>query len=106
VKSAVAVAPEKNEVKKSSAPIGDAGKAVYLQLGAVGSEAKAKSEWTRLSKKYAKDLKGLSLYVEKADLGKKGIFYRIKAGKVRDHATAEALCKSINKIEAGRCMIK
>ncbi len=63
-----------------------------VQLGAYGSESEARNAWTRLEKKFP-ELKGKTVYVVKADLGAKGIFYRLRAGGFAD---AKAFCAGLS----------
>lgn len=74
----------------------------YIQLAAVRSEADAKAKWAALQGQYP-SLKGLSLRVNKADLGAKGVFYRVQAGGVSADSAA-SLCAKI-KSAGGGCMI-
>lgn len=60
-----------------------------VQLGAVRSEADAKAEWQRLAKKYPSQLGSLSFSVQKADLGAKGVFWRVRGGPVSPDVGAE-----------------
>ena len=49
-------------------------------------------------------LGNLSLNVVRADLGPKGIFYRLRAGPLADKATARALCQVLAKKKVG-CLV-
>jgi hypothetical protein len=60
-----------------------------VQLGAVRSEADAKAEWQRLAKKYPSLLGSLGFSVQKADLGAKGVFWRVRGGPVSPDAGAD-----------------
>lgn len=75
---------------------------VYIQLAAVKSEGDAKTKWDKLKSSYP-SLNSLSLKVEKADLGAKGIFYRVQAGPT-SAANAATLCTKI-KAAKGDCLI-
>lgn len=75
---------------------------VYIQLAAVKSEADAKAKWAKLKSSYSA-LSSLSLKIQKADLGAKGIFYRVQAGPTStDNATS--ICAKI-KAAKGACLI-
>lgn len=56
-----------------------------------------------MSKKYSM-LKDLPYEVEKADLGAKGVFYRLKAGSLPTKADATALCSKL-KAAGGSCFV-
>ena len=64
----------------------------FLQLASVKSEQAAKGEWGRLQKSHAEILGDMDLKVQSADLGDRGVFYRIQTGPFPNQATAEDLC--------------
>ncbi len=77
----------------------------YVQLGSVRSAEGAEGEWKKIVGKYKSQLSSYSHRVEKADLGAKGVFYRIQAGPVsKDKAVAT--CASIKKVTPGGCLVK
>lgn len=63
-----------------------------IQLLASKSQAKAKLARTRMLKSHGKLLSGLAFTVDRADLGKRGVFYRLRAGPLADRDAAEKLC--------------
>jgi len=75
-----------------------------LQLGSERSEAKAHEVWERLSSQYPDLLKDVSLTVMKADLGSKGVFYRVQAGSIRDAVQAQQRCAELIKLRA-ECLV-
>jgi hypothetical protein len=83
-------------------PIG--ARAFKIQLSAVRTEAAAKTEWDKLKKAHPSVLGRLTLNVEKADLGQKGIYFRIQAGPFADRAAAEVACQELTKQKAS-CLI-
>jgi hypothetical protein len=68
-----------------------------LQLGAVRSESEARGEWQRLKRKNADLLGNLSAVAIRADLGDKGIYYRIQAGPLADATTADRVCGELRQ---------
>lgn len=66
-----------------------------VQLGAYRSEADAAKEWNRLNRKFPDELKDLQYFVERKDLGAKGIFYRLQAGPFDDSAAARLTCSKL-----------
>jgi cell division septation protein DedD len=68
-----------------------------IQLGAFKSESDAKAAWDKIIKRYTEALSGLKVFVERADLGDKGIFYRLKAGTVPNKSKAQELCDMMAK---------
>ncbi len=74
-----------------------------IQLGALKTEADAQAEWKRLVARNGNLLAGLSPSVQKADLGAKGIFYRLRGGPVSAEQGA-ALCVKL-KAAGQSCMV-
>lgn len=70
------------------------GGAWVLQLASVRSEAAAKSEWARISRANNDLLTGLSSEIVKADLGTKGVYWRLRAGSL-DEARARSICQQL-----------
>jgi hypothetical protein len=68
-----------------------------LQLGAVRSESEARGEWQRIKHKNGDLLGNLSGVAIRADLGDKGIYYRIQAGPVADAAAADRICGELRQ---------
>ncbi len=70
-------------------------RAFKIQLGAVRTEAAAWVEWDKMRKTYASVLGRLALNIERADLGTKGVYFRIQAGPFNDRAAADAACQEM-----------
>jgi SPOR domain len=75
-----------------------------LQLGAVRSEGVARAEWDRIKRTNPDLLGHLTAVAVRADLGDKGVYYRIQAGPVGDAATADRLCSALKQRHLG-CII-
>ena len=75
-----------------------------LQLMSTPNAAAVEKAWNSMKLKYSA-LKSLPHEVETADLGSKGIFYRLKAGAFIDRSDADKLCNSI-KNSGGTCLVK
>jgi cell division septation protein DedD len=88
----------------SAAPAGAPG--YRLQLGAVRSEDAAKQAWQRLRKAQPDLLGKLSVNVVRADLGEKGVFYRIQAGPIGDAAEATQSCAALKSRNVGCVLVK
>ena len=81
------------------------GNKFYVQLGSVQSKSKAEQEWQRLSAKYPDQLKDKPYRVEDADLGDRGIFYRVQAGPF-EQLTARTICRELkNAGKTGGCLV-
>lgn len=93
-------APEKvaeKAVAKKMAEKAPAAAKQMVQLGAFHSEGEARTEFGKMQKKYAA-LASLSPTVNRADLGEKGVFYRLRVAT----ADAKALC---GKLAGQACMV-
>ena len=75
-----------------------------VQLAASRSATAAKAEGERLKKKHADVLGSMSVNVVRADLGAKGVFYRIRLGPAGDKAKARTVCSSLSKRGQG-CLV-
>lgn len=76
-----------------------------VQIGAFRSEAEADSQWTRLQGKLGDYLDGKSQDVERADLGDKGTFYRLRIGPFASADDAKTYCSGL-KERGTDCLIK
>ena len=66
-----------------------------VQLVAAGTAAAAQAAWDRLSRTHAALLGDLPHRVERADLGARGVFYRLRVGPLADGASARRLCRDL-----------
>lgn len=90
--------------EKISIPAKAAAGSWQVQLMASTNRNAVAGSWASLSKKYPV-LKNLPYEIETADLGAKGIFYRLQAGAFSDRNGADALCKEIKSL-GGSCIVK
>lgn len=74
-----------------------------VQLAAFRDEPSARAEFKKLQKKYPA-LAGLSADIQRADLGAKGIYYRLRGGYM-DKPKAAELCVSL-KAQGQACFVK
>ncbi|MEI7607923.1 MAG: SPOR domain-containing protein [Rhodospirillaceae bacterium] len=86
--------------KPVALPPPSGGPVVRIQVGAVPREADAQTEWKRLQSRHRDLLGGLSLTVVRADLGDKGVYFRLQAGPV-DEARARAICDQLKSQNVG-----
>lgn len=104
----VVLAPQetKREAVKAPAPVAArpvTGSATRMvQLGAVRTEEAAKAEWRRLQTKFRNQLGNLTVNVQKADLGARGIYWRIQGGPVSE-AESKSICDAL-KAAAQSCI--
>ncbi len=81
-------------------------RAYRVQLGAVKSKTGAEKEALRLTGRHKSVLGGLKVKSVRADLGKRGIYYRLQAGPLADRAKAAALCTKFKARKQGCFVIK
>ena len=74
-----------------------------VQLMSSPNKAAVEKSWNEMSNKYAL-LKNVSHNVEKADLGAKGVFYRLKAGSFATKADASDFCSRLKAV-GGNCFV-
>jgi outer membrane biosynthesis protein TonB len=80
-----------------SAPSGP----VRIQLGSLRSPEAAKDEWARLKREHPDSLGKLTAVAVRADLGDKGVWYRVQTQVFDDAAAADRLCADLRKQKIG-----
>ena len=68
------------------------------QVAALQSEAAVDAAWTRLSSRAPDLFARARLDVERADLGARGIYFRVRAGYFADRANATRFCDRIRQM--------
>lgn len=68
-----------------------------VQLGAFRSEGDAIKAWKNIHRKFSKELTDFQSLVERADLGSKGVFYRLKAGPTSSKSEARRICAKMRE---------
>jgi cell division protein FtsN len=74
-----------------------------LQIGAYKSQADAEAAWKTYKTRHAALVAGYSDNILQADLGEKGIWYRLRIGGLSDKEVATALCDRL-KADGGACI--
>jgi hypothetical protein len=74
---------------------------VRLQLGAVRDPDAARREWQRLKRANADLLGDVAGFAVRADLGAKGIYYRIETAPLADPAVAMRICGALRQRGTG-----
>lgn len=77
-----------------------------IQLASVRSPEAAREEWDRLKRDNPDLLGKLTANAVRADLGEKGIYYRVEAGPLTDKAAADRLCKALKARGFGCGLVK
>lgn len=75
-----------------------------VQLASLPSQTMADDAWTRISGKYPDLLGNAARDIEEADLGAKGIYYRLRVGYFQDRSSATALCETL-KTRGQDCLV-
>jgi len=70
---------------------------VRLQLASLRTPEAAKEEWSRLKREHPELLGRLTAVAVKADLGDKGVWYRVQTQSFDNAAAAERLCADLKK---------
>jgi cell division septation protein DedD len=69
-----------------------------VQLAALQNEASATRAWERLSSRAPGLFANAQLDIERADLGPRGIFYRLRAGYFADRDNAARFCQRLRQM--------
>ena len=86
------------------APVPPEAGAFRIQLGSLDSTIAAEAEWRRLRRRHRDLLEALRHRVQRADLGAKGVFYRLQAGPLADAGRAKGLCETLARRNV-RCLV-
>ncbi len=76
-----------------------------VQIGAFRSQAEADGQWSKMQGKFGTFLAGKSPDVERADLGAKGVYYRLRIGPFASADDAKTYCAGL-KERGADCLIK
>jgi len=68
------------------------------QLAALQSEAATESAWARLASRAPDLFAGAHMDVERADLGPRGVYFRVRAGYFADREDATQFCERIRRM--------
>jgi SPOR domain len=80
------------------------GGGLRLQLGALRTQGEARDAWDRLKRKNTDVLGNISAAAVRADIGGRGVFYRIETAPIADPATADRVCGELRERHLA-CMI-
>lgn len=76
-----------------------------VQVGAFRSQEEADAQWSKLQGKLSDFLAGKSDDIERADLGAKGVYYRLRIGPFASSDAAKTFCAGL-KERGTDCLIK
>ncbi|CAK0772397.1 putative SPOR domain-containing protein [Azospirillaceae bacterium] len=89
----------------TSTPPSGGGGSYRIQIASVKSEAEAQAEWKRLAHRYPDVLSSLSLSVARADLGDRGVYYRVQSGML-DETRAKNICQTLKTQNVGCQLVR
>lgn len=75
-----------------------------VQIGSYRSAERAEMAWNDLRTKYGGTLAGLSMDVQRADLGARGIYYRLRGGPLDTREQANRVCNDLKAVGEG-CLV-
>jgi len=84
----------------------DLSKGYRIQIGSLRSEAAAKVLWQKRLKQHGTILGKFSLLVKRADLDKRGVYYRVQAGPLKGLAAANRVCEALKEKKVGCLVIR
>ena len=103
--AAPAPAPKRTAAIPASAPAVSSGKYV-VQVAARKSQTDALAAFADIQQKYPRLLSGYRPIIKRADLGNKGVWYRLNVGPVEGKQVASSLCKSLKSAGMRSCIIR
>ncbi|MDR3514305.1 MAG: SPOR domain-containing protein [Azospirillaceae bacterium] len=94
----------------SPRPIGSQARAASgggyrIQVASVPTAAEATSEWERIASRFSSALGGVGHQVIRADLGEKGVHYRVLGGPM-DEARAAGICQTMRAQNIGCILVR
>ncbi len=109
-KAAAKTLPTKNVPKAPPTPSKvaklDPLKGFRIQIGSLRSDAAARRAWKQRVKQHETILSRLTLFVKRADLGKKGVYYRVQAGPLSNKAAAQRICDELKQKKVGCFVVR
>ncbi len=68
-----------------------------VQLASYRSEAEAMADWARIERRLGSYLDGKTYQIERADLGERGIFFRLRIGPFASPEVARSYCQGLKE---------
>ncbi len=93
--------PVKAEPAEPASALSSGSGEFLIQIAAARSEDGARREWRRLKERHGEVLGALSLTVVRADLGDKGIWYRVRVGPFVEKSRAANVCAKLKAEDVG-----
>ncbi len=77
-----------------------------IQIAAFRSREEALSRYTRLKRRHASLLAPYTSFVQRADLGDRGVYYRLRLGPIAEKSGASELCRSLLAAGEKDCLVR
>jgi len=100
-----APAPQRAAPRLAPAPVASSSEYV-VQVAARKSQTDALAAFADIQQKYPQLLSGYRPIIKKADLGSKGVWYRLNVGPVESKKVASSLCGSLKGAGMRSCIIR
>lgn len=98
------IEPVAGSAKTKAPRINLMGDGYRIQLGSLRSETGARILWQDMQNKFPTHLSSLNLYIQKVDLGERGMYFRVQAGPL-EQIQAQAICDVIKTRRPGGCLV-
>ena len=98
-------APAAVEAPAAPAAAPSSGGSYMVQIGSYKSPEEAEQSWRTAQSRFGSVLASASPQIRKADLGAKGIYYRLQATGYADRSAAQSACAKI-KASGGGCVVQ
>lgn len=85
-------------------PASSAGGTHFVQVVSVPSRSAAEAEWAKLEKSLSSVLSGAPHRIQEANLGEKGVYYRVQLGPYAE-SDARSLCDQVKAQKPGGCLV-
>src|SRR4029078_3709086 len=89
----------------SAAPAAAAPVKYVVQVGSKKKQTDALASFAHMQQKYPSLLAGYRPMVQKADLGAKGVWYRLRIGPIADKTAAAKLCSQLKARGLPDCLV-
>lgn len=98
-------APTPAPAAQPAAPTTAASGGWVVQIGSFRDQARAQTEWAATQRKHPTILAGATADIQRADLGDRGIWYRLRAATYATKGAADTACASL-KAAGTDCLVR
>jgi len=90
---------------QNTAPATQSGQFV-VQVAARRSEAQAQAAFSQLRSNYGSQVSNYRPLIQRADLGDRGVYYRLRVGPMNSHDEATRVCSNLKAAGLSDCLVK